>query len=70
MELSPIWTCGCGAWNVSDVFHDPCWKCGQGGSPVQIKTAEELQMCPDCKACDGFHKINCPTHPLPGVKKL
>ena len=65
MELSPIWVCGCGAENVGDVFNDPCWKCGSGGAALKIESAEDLQMCPDCKATDGYHKINCPTQPLP-----
>lgn len=65
MELSGIWTCSCGADNAGDVFTDPCWKCGTGGAPVKIERAEDLQMCPACKATDGFHKINCPTHPVP-----
>lgn len=64
MELSPIWTCGCGAQNVGDVFEDPCWKCGQGGNDAP-KIETDPTMCPDCKSTDGFHKINCPTHPLP-----
>jgi hypothetical protein len=67
MELSSHWTCSCGALNASDVFNGVCWKCGQDWSdgPVKVQTAEELQMCPDCKATDGFHTMKCPTHPLP-----
>ena len=66
MELSEVWTCGnCQAQNTSDVFVDPCWKCGAGGSDKPPAIEVDPTMCLDCKATDGFHKINCPTHPLP-----
>jgi hypothetical protein len=67
MELSEVWTCGCGAQNTGDVFYGACWKCGVSWEkePLQIEDASKYQMCPDCKATDGFHAMNCPTHPLP-----
>lgn len=67
MELADTWTCGCGAVNTSDVLTGDCWKCQSpwGDGIVKIETAESLQMCPDCRATNGFHKIDCPTHPLP-----
>lgn len=67
MELDAYWTCGCGAVNASDVFSGVCWKCGVDWSdgPLKVQTAEELQMCPDCRATDGFHKVDCPTAKWP-----
>ena len=67
MELAETWTCSCGAENTGDVFTSTCWKCGISWAvkPLRVETAEELDMCPDCRATDGFHKTNCPTHPLP-----
>ena len=67
MELADTWTCSCGAENTDDVFTGACWKCGSSWSktPLRVETAEELNMCPDCRATDGFHTIDCPTHPLP-----
>jgi hypothetical protein len=68
MELADTWACGgCSAENTGDVFSAACWKCGSSWARKQlrIETAEELRMCPDCRAMDGFHTINCPTHPLP-----
>ena len=66
MELSEVWTCGnCQAQNTSDVFSDPCWKCGMGGSDKPVAIETDPTMCPDCKATDGYHKLDCPTHPLP-----
>jgi len=61
MELSEIWTCGCGAENTGDVFYGTCWKCGVSWAkePLKIETAEELNMCPECKSTDGFHTMNC-----------
>lgn len=67
MEFSDTWTCGCGAFNTGDVFSGACWKCGSDWKtgPVKIQTAEELNICPDCRATDGFHKMSCQTHPFP-----
>lgn len=61
MELSEIWTCSCGAENTGDVFYGTCWKCGVSWAkePLKVETAEELNMCPECKSTDGFHTISC-----------
>ena len=72
MELADTWTCSCGAENTGDVFTAPCWKCHDNSwstKPLRVETAEELGMCPDCQATDGFHTMSCPTHPLPGVTR-
>lgn len=71
MEFENDWTCSCGAYNIGDVFTGICWKClVSWAGPIVVKTAEELQMCPDCRACDGFHTMDCPTHPLPEEWKV
>lgn len=66
MELSEIWTCSCGAENTGDVFYGTCWKCGVSWAkePLKIETAEEVNMCVDCRATDGFHTMSCKLHPF------
>lgn len=65
MELSPVWTCSCGAENTSDVFYGTCWKCGVSWDDgPKVVTAEELEMCVDCRATDGFHTMSCKLHPF------